>query len=75
MKDKKFRRKRVLEMIKKANDKGIELNFNEAEALLLHDPALQFDEEGRLIRWVKEPIKIIQKDDSCCANRMDELDE
>lgn len=37
--------------------------------MLQHDPALQFDEDGRLLRWDREDNKIQEVEKSCCSNK------
>ena len=41
--------------------------FNRARRLHDHNPALQFDDEGRLIRWVKDPLETEVFSKKCCA--------
>ena len=43
--------------------------FQQALTLHDHDPALLFDEHGRLLRWVKDPPEYKPMVYSCCEKR------
>ena len=60
-------------MIKWATNNTIESDnekaFQYALALHDHNPALQFDEHGRLLRWVKDPYEFKPMVNNCCRKR------
>ena len=55
------KRRRAFEMIRLAKNSNkmanLETAFDKAKELHDHNPALVFDEKGRLVRWVKTPTK------------------
>ena len=69
-----YKRHKARDLLKLAQE-GRDDEFRRLAAQIEHDPALLFSAEGRLQRWLKDPLQVREKTQRCCGQGNTDLEK